>query len=1296
MPEKELDLKNKKKINGENPEVSTGDSDIGESVPDEVVETAKDEADQTVDDNVELAEENVNADMNSETESAPGEEKKEKKKVKDYFGSSSVIEGQPSGMSLMSRNFMFAGEEAPVINDIDAFERNSDKAQREFNRVESKILREATQSVVDGESSVNIKGTPANNTIYPTESEITTETVSGKNAAAAHSFPRMRENGTMFMSGINVPVFANTIIHSNAGGQDSQHTLKNLHKDVVLFNNIDAQGNIREGFRHVRRGIYIVKGINPIMTKAAGFTGSVNNTEKVIGYVKRDNISGSDSYIPVMESTHELFRVQDLTPTLSDITNAAEDLVNEVVANESRMRYGAFEQIQVEMSRIREAFDDVNNTLNYPEFADEDRSTLTKMEPAIFSINGNDASLYNNYKSYAALMNEFAQSESLFALPRLNVHNIKDNLKTFRGLEGKDPEYFYFKEVFKGDPNDTNYTTPTMADFASSKGSPRTHDNLAKWIYGFPQFWRSLKEALDTFDNSKLKNELLSKVKVSEEAFNDLVDSISIGRFSDNDGVTSAEVLKLQDENAFAIGFNPNDLVGYGLDSSVNRIYHSDGSTELLKPYIVTGYLNVRTRETQVGSSARYYVAPTWLQTLVKVFSNELHLQTHLTRNKKEHAILDYFADWNNYLPWKLDLKKTTWLDMFILEGMMLTDSDVLDFDLPRNGFIRFLTYLEEASLLDKFYGEKSVSVSDLIDRIVNNDVLWLKPFMNTPADFPVIIDSAKEKYDSEPFENQIAVLGKARDGSDSTTKTFVIMQPSRLDTELYSLTDLEFRNVPAFAESKVDIIEDISVLAHSINGSDSTQNIFRTMPTGKFGEFILLWRASAGGGAQANLVTLRKILNPDLSTAKRFVQLTEGADPSILGWNTAPDKALFGKDGFQYIDPSEAYTIVIQKGIQANGKIDERPFTWKFSLAPVYISLDNEWKTANTAVANYKQMPLIYMDVTGNNQLLDNAGEVGSQTYSRYRGLDTNNATAINEIIAVSRSAVPSMYGHRRKIYRGLLDHTLDSSGKPINGYQGNDAGYAIKAANNAVANLHAELPATAYGLFSRHFYSFFPKTDYGAGALHVTRTNINAMSLTDLKDMFTAMNLEPGDPLYYDRQETVIYNFPYVRPGASNLISSLDALLAKHGFYANLNTLVDYLDYLPDSEENAQSDDISSNLPIKLITPILPNITLDSYYALQDFIRKHFFNYYTIPIPSRLFLLGRRDAGFMSFDDPGLIGTKTHDAFVNSVMHSRFYINDFRDYVYQRPIKSLNYRWYGSQISKSAFADQFYNQVD
>jgi hypothetical protein len=269
-------------------------------------------------------------------------------------------------------------------------------------------------------------------------------------------------------------------------------------------------------------------------------------------------------------------------------------------------------------------------------------------------------------------------------------------------------------------------------------------------------------------------------------------------------------------------------------------------------------------------------------------------------------------------------------------------------------------------------------------------------------------------------------------------------------------------------------------------------------------------------------------------------------------------------------------------------------------------------------------------------------------------------------------------MYGHFLKAYRGLLDYSVRSTGY-VNAYD-EMSPYSLTSTNaNSVLR---EVQGKAIGLFSKTFVRFAPLTVYERVPAYMNSAFDNNMNLLLDSALIEALETE-----YYDRQVVSYFNHNDLHSESPLLIHSHNAMFAASNMPATVSVLTDM-----DAEEGAEYiryGGSGANLTTITTRGI---IYQDMRNALADFFYRHQPDYYAMVIPSDLTLSVQIDT--LGADYGALAAYSSHDIVINSAFKSRFYINDYRDYVYQRPIVSLNTRWYLPQTAVSAFAEQYFRQ--
>lgn len=1204
-------------------------------------------------------------------------------------------------------------DESVQVSDVDKSEKMAEIAQKEYARVESSYTMESTPVINEGED-----GAPerVDEMIYPEKSMITTESIGGVHTKAPHGSPRVRENGKIFMRDKQQLILAgNTYLRSVAGAEGHDADKRLMQGENVLLNQFDEYGNIMTSFRYIKNGLFVVLGINPIC-------GDTRPNDRTIGYVARkaedDEGTTKTIGVPVTSPSHEFFRVREITPVMSDVSSAVGEFAKFLCADETKHYLAKYEAIHSTILRA-EPQNEVSNEFNdFVEWAPEfKRGTLLVADRAYINgkisigsteYTGVDLSCFNNPSNLIETLDTLNQSEIALGLIFDNVSHIKEQLKFFRGLEGRMTNQPFWSAVFKGDPKAFYGKIPTMRNIFASYASNRAWDTPAKIIYGLGLFWRDMEALKSEFEGSALFNEYCAKVGVMKETIDKLCEAMCIGKVTDTKA-TSEDIVKIGSQARLVLGFDPNDFIGYS-ENTRNLGSIGNYGVNYYVPYICTGYAICGADRQHAPLRKFYQIAPKWIKALVTAFADKEFLQKHFLRLNSAGVLQEdspIFYWWNAtghklyssnaapFLPWVLDHYNTTWIDIILAKAICHADNDNLlkmESAYYNDGMTRFNKLLDKIGA-NEVLMDGRISALDAYKKITENALLYPNPnFVDMPDFEKLPFDVNQEN----PFAHEVAALAKVKTTANDNVSV-ALFAPTITRRRVF---DLRMYEIVTTGITKVRYPSIMELLAETV-GDNPTITL---VPLHGGEAFIPFYTGTN------KVVVMKNSFVKDDKGKIRVDVINDHADEKLLDVDARdPAKLMFGKDNFEWVTHYDYFVPVIHKGSE---------IARTTAAGAEVVSIDTQLQDFQVELCGALEVPGFEVSavagkeysfyITAPKMKLPNNGKMRNSIYktrnnqgapaanslvevrSRNLKADTSNAidSDVYESKYISKTAIPSLYGHVMTMFDYVADYyykyTAGANPKLeiSNGIRGvigdakvtsEDASEILKLKSKTIFGRTPEV------IMYQRQTVFAPDLAEGYTEYSAVPTN-----LAEVRAKFELENVMPNDPLFHDR--SVIFSFAH-KDYAPNITGELELASMPYIFnVANLPVTKDVYNhvaaYKATTDAGTQTNGVRIGYTVKHLSKTENEIVADAHYRKGLNFR--------LPIIPELctFDVLWDSAGV---NDPTVCAIVWDAKAEPAELRSRAYCNDFRDYVVQSSIESLHEFWNKTNVSVSRFAKKY-----
>jgi len=1027
---------------------------------DEQVDAVKDDAAKTTAKTAGDADANMVDGIDSDTKGFKG------KKVSNVFKS---ISG-PAPMRAAAATPLLRGIVHPVgtddevrIADVDKLDRNLAMAESMYDSIQAEVIEEGVKGTSNSDEA--IIGDPSDVNVYSEQTTIMAETVTRRTKKYGVLDSRHRSSGTEFHRNLfEVSVSGDYLdLEEDGSGnvvQDGHAYAKGKdQKENLLFNRLAADGGyIPNQFIMPKTGFYLLKGINPTPTASPIHR---------VGVIRR-RIGDEYQLAEVYQATgNGIFEVEDVTPLVSDIISASRETAELLTCNKSKMQMGVAEQLANQLIELADKTDN-RDLIMYPE------TNLYRNRCSLYQIRGinNYATAldcYNNIEQYIEFMTALSESEVEYMVPRLNVLNIKANLKQAKGFEGMQHRYqpnydrTYYRNIAKAYPCNEELALPTLAAYINTMASPHRYNRPAALIYGMRELWAKIDAQCKLIDEGDLKTAILDKVFVANEVLEHLEAKLACGSFSDPTHVVSDARIEMSDVGYTILHFDPNDLVDYTAEftgSGGSLRYRAD-------VFPCAGYVNVYTGAGGYAAEvAVYNVCPTWIDTIARIISSNRAIQrllnyreTTLVNGVKLNMLQYQYAQITagngcEFHPWLIDTYQPAWIAHWFLDGMMEVQHDVLSNKNQRSGYFRFLSMIDALSN-PALFAEGKTSVGNVITSLINNDYIKADEFARTAADFkqlsPEIIAKKFDKMDDQQLAFADCLDMRAYNANWGAKDGIVILHPSKFDQHVSSLEGWDVlvpTTVGTVGTTEVNAGTIRQLLEQFETTAAAADDGLRFWPSDEYnGAYI----SSIDGSVRFQVlvfghgsydkdipVLFRRHLSDN--GAKTVLVGTDNADPNMLGFEDNPQHELYGYDDIQNMPVCDGYIMLkrVPDGFGYAGlDYDDAAAVADYMICPFInvgeTSLDSSALVKKQAVKPRKALRSNFSDAK-NTLYVDTASinpTTGVVTGDAIRGYqrDANN---INEVKRYT--CQPTLYGYKRipALFDGFVKRLAANSGAP------------------------------------------------------------------------------------------------------------------------------------------------------------------------------------------------------------------------------------------------------------------------
>lgn len=1245
------DIEEKKKSTNVDEAITDANTDPSNTqVTDEDVAGARRKAGDEVERTIETAGLNTATEMDSKNSGAAG------KSVSALFRK---ITGAPKTASSLGTRYQASGVVRDYnVSDADHLERNSAMAEAALEAVHSNIVREATRGAENSETA--IIGVPSDVNVYSEESTIMSETATSRTVLYPDDHPRSRESGTIRQRRNKMLSVSGDYLFASTQYGDGHDACKGAHDyENLLFNELGQYGNIIPNrFIAPKRGRFWVRGFSPLP----------NNDDPIaqVGTVHR-NPTGTGEGIDCVVSqapanSKGLFDVVDLTPTMDAMEAAVAETAQLLTCNKSKFTLGQVEAIAQLFAQAQRVVDSPNEVIEWPEFADAQRSTLRSC-PGLGS-DTESLDCFNDYEPFIEFMHYLQESEIMLVGARLNCGHLRETLKFHKGMEGQNAHYPYWRTVFHGDPAlRGNFRLPTAVAYAATKQSAVRFNTMAKWVYSMRAFWSDIESYIAVIDEGAAKDRVLSKVRVQKDVIDRFHNMLGKGTVNDPAEMTSAQTIYGGNSIDMVLAFDPNDLVHY------TRSYNTAANTSAIVAWPACGYANVFTRTTAANAQTVVYdIWPSWLQILVQAVNSTpfrrrvvQHVPSGTPYNTDADSLEGFFKA-GGYAPIQVDLEAPNWFSFYMLEALMCFKERVYGERNQLSGYFRYFR-AQEVFKVESVMSDDLMSLYDALDGLENDSAIYYDANWSKPSDFPALHDGAvKENFNYLPTQ-QLAILHDLKKDKmpDGKTTGAIVLQPNQFDSYVFNTQGYAVQNpgIEAHAFANVSQIEQSAAVAwvSSPDGEDS-----------------ILFMA----GDAAPVIFARDL---SLETGAKTVEMLQfDADAGLIGYEDNPDKAMYFDDDFKNLHPFQGYVLMKHRGnyvsetVSAADAANPRNAFARYSFCPVILS-QTEFLKSDAAddffVPNSQARHVALCSAAA-----------GSKNIIR-NGKTAVTSREIPSTAFTNIASRPSLYGYERFV-PGIMAQVYMS----VQGQAGNvcvRGDYTNDPSAVAAASGFAIGPGNAERIEKIYAYGWQP-----AIIGEDTAQNIEEARNTQ-GALFTVRSQLPSEWRWYEKQNVFATDgFAGINNAVTDfnvdyqLYRDVSQILARCNFAAGVDLVV----YTQEDEG------------VEYITAGDQNNCVRSQFgralSLQDCIAlKHYFARYD---KKALYSFYKAALFTVHHGIPGSIGNAEVefgyelDAVRHPDTRTRLYRNDTRLFLTDKPVVRLNRNWNAYGMTAPLFYEQFH----
>lgn len=1241
-------------------------------------------------------------------------------------------------------------------DDFDAVSVDEESAESVFEGIQAKFTLESTSVITKGEDT--IVGEKGVESIYSKRSEIVKHTQIGFGDGLAKNHPMSRENGKLFIDpGMIAMLTAAGYIRSSDSEDGQDEEAQYFLSNSVLFNELDPAGNFLGSFRLVRTGLFLVQGIEPV----------ADDYKKIrIGYVKRKKVgTNEDVNVPVYVSGDNMIHVLEVTPVVGQVLSATAELQRDLCSNEIRHEIAKYKGLADKITNLIQTKDDIAQELvNSPDFNyRRERSTLffasgrsaamkvvtdpTSNPVTFVEVN---MSCRNDYDKLIELFSAMEGSEMIGAVVADNTNRFRENLLAAKALEGKMSHSPHFTADLMLDQKANYGNIPSLLSCLESYNQS-LWESFPAFMTKFGLFWKELKKLKGTLEKSVYFQAFLEKMNVLQTSVDDVIHAFEIGKLG-NGGNTSADLVKDTQQVGIVLGFNPNDLIAYNENYTVTvwnagqvKIRHNNKDAvntnpiRVCIPYLCCGYAVVAQTTQDTRQLEPYFVAPRWLQFLVKALqSYKIYQENVWIRDKRGFLSLRaparYFYDFTftnsdtkftaavngKYVPWTWHHTGIQWIDWFLLkcftDGASNKRQLNMDYD-SENGFLRwnvFIKAIDTSNDGPKLMNMNTIAIKQFYDRITKNDALYPDSKRTDPA----VMETLHEQYlKPDPYAGPIAVFANGADGNAAIAKLTVVFEAKKY-----------FRNVDDFSwfettdgVTSLDGIRLRDLLWECAKASPT----YKLLPMNANGDYFL---ANASDNSPVKL----RMVKPTKKAEIRADVLVDGADSALLGYGEEANKAFFAKDNWEWIGPYDYFVVVVRKPVAYKARRNDigdtaKPNEYLSATAKVCPAIEiakttyngkapdhvssYDWKqaTPHIRIASQAQLYNVLYDVHGGTETVITdiprnlvnapAAAFGSaEDIKNSRGdvigravplATTPMATTFDETRYMTAASLPSLYTGKLNLPTRITYVRADGSDSTFK----RDYGLAAYSLADTHDVGEFNIIGTPGKIANLTFIGDYPVVKaymhYDVYSDDRFATKFNGVSAVehDFKDTFVASGISAGDTKFYDRAFFMTNDTrPYWAAHTDDL-ASLPNILATANMAATPVPSYTARGYVP----RVGSDIISGAALDASIYNVLEPVQKDFVYAAEydEFMFRHGFDKrlpiipYVIPLDIRMDNLGG--------DKPSVVCLKHVATIEPTTLSSRSYVNAYRDFEVGQALIHLNDGWARENIVTSQFAEKF-----
>lgn len=1069
----------------EEPAVNTAEGDKeGNPIP---AESLLDEGAKTVEENAGKSDDALNESHKLPGEVVDGENEggkpKEtpKKKVYSQLGKANQAMTLRAIKGVEATAFYEA--DATTFNDLDAYERDVAAKERGLKKIEASIIREGT-TVHNNE----VQATEtAEATVYDLPNHIVKDVIGGVRSYAGIDAPGCDTRATLVLSKDGIVRLGDTIIHATDDNPDGLDFLKSFEGyECVMFNGMTPDGKIssfnygeseqRTGkdeekdydytnafFVLVRTGNFLVRGVKLIKdVTAVKWNDSNHEMDKyreLVGYVQRENTSGTVYNIPVYVSKADLFDVIELTPTFDDVKSVDPTdkvLKHNMICNEVREIMADIQTMDQTILHITsQAHDNAELRMDreFSSYSATHRSTLTKCARQAFRQV--DQSCFNTPGALINLVRQTQQVDALWMIPRLPFgpiasKNVFDDLKMHKYLEGKRVNFDYAINN-AGLNYNTNYGRPTLLNFWDSQESSTKHNTVEKVLYESSGILAKMDKLINAYD-TYLSDEYISNIRLAKERIQEIADILAYGKFGDMDTVSTNNMIKFGGAVGLVFGVNPNDFVNWDFRSDYMNGQAREYSqflnikgTKIAKPYIWCGWTNVLFGEDSKPIDYTYYTfAPAFVRALCQAYEskNSEKLETILAKNTNNGCVTA-IEQGECFYPLLVDTRVPKFQDIALVQMLVDTETDTKRGVKTHDGLFRLMKLIQELDSYGVSYSKGlDVPLSEAINKIKENTQCYPQANATNTQDFPILFDSAKNFMLFDRDEYQIGVLS-------TDTKSYVIYEADPRDKHQSYFADMQCTNFTPAGDYQFKNIKDLNHLI--LNNQLMMYKVNEH-------EYIICTPSKNG---VVSPLTFRRSYTDVRDFGKARPVLRDGAQ-AINGESETAVEAYLGHDDHYWINEHQ-YIMMVRTHYASTDDVDlvTKTYTpdrleWDINFHP-FDKFDTPKRDDDDAVFDgsyfvapsnrcpqlrYK-LPNIQNSTDKNNNIYtisDSNRRVSSNVIKftrnsaavmENRGTFAN--TALYECDLIGRVTLPSLYGHKFRNAGKLIDYTYSNDGTEV-----------------------------------------------------------------------------------------------------------------------------------------------------------------------------------------------------------------------------------------------------------------------